>query len=295
MTLRPAATLLNEMEAVRFNWDYFWEAAIVAAWFLQARWVWLDAERKYGRGKFWGFVAAFFPLGGLVFYLLYRDSALMEIDMADAELEYEFELASTVQVSRAVRNRPPRRDGWLTRRAGLRVVSKSDKLNAKELRQRAVDVEYEQPMLAKELREKADALDPPRLPRKPFRQVWRAYWAIRRDKFHIWRKRKREKRDYLRRPKKLRRHDEFVEKLKSTPLVDPTMEGLIFEGQYEVARERAIINLQIAEESGDERRRITYRRYLNQIDKITHVYFPESTSEDADIPQYELAGGGSEE
>lgn len=283
------------MEAVHFNWDYAWEAAILLAWVWQARWAYIDAERKYARGRFWGTVAAIIPLGGIAFYLLYRDSALMEIDMADADLEYEFELASNVKVSRAVQNRPTIHESWLTRGARARVVSKRDRLYAKELRQRAESVEYDQPMLAKELREKADALDPPRPPRPPFRQRWRGYWTIRRDTFQIWVKRRREKREYLRRPKKLRRHDEFVERLRSTPIVDPTMEGLIFEGQYEVARERAIVNLQIAEESGDERKRITYRRYLNQVDKITHVYFPENATDDLDIPQYELADGDAKE
>ncbi len=277
------------MESLRFNWDIVWHALILVILLIQARWVWIDAERKYGRGRFWGLTAFALPFAGLVFYLLYRDSALMEIDMTDAELEYEFNLASTVQVRRPISDRSVKRESWVSRRSPLKRVSKKDKLYAKELREKADAVQSENPLLAKELREKADSLDPPKPKRKSFKNRWREFWTIKRDELQIWRRKRSERKEYLRRPKKLRHYEEFIEKLQSTPYVDPTMEGLIFEGQYEVARERAIINLQIAEENEDERQRVTYRRYLNQINKITHMYFPAEVTMDAQIEQYDLS------
>ncbi|MCD6119241.1 hypothetical protein J7K50_05325 [bacterium] len=277
------------MEAAQFNWDIVWNIVILAVIIWQARWVWLDANAKYGRGPFWGLAALFLPGLGLIFYLLYRDSELMEIDMADAELEYNFQIADRVQVRRGSAHRPVRKESWLWRKTRLRHVSRRDKLDAKEIREKAAQVENEHPMLAKELREKADMLDPPRPPRKPFKQRWKEYWVIRRDLHEIRMKRWRERREYLKRPKKLRKYEEFAERLNKTPIVDPTMEGLIFEGQYEVARERAVINLQIAEESEDERKKITYRRYLDQIENITHRYFPDEVSKDEGIERLNLS------
>jgi hypothetical protein len=279
------------MENLRINWDVLWNAIVFFALLVQARWVWKDAQHKYGRGRFWGVVAFFFPVGGLVFYLLYRGSALMEIDMTDAELEYDCDLASNVQVSRRFSDRPKKHEGWALRRTRYVRVSKRDKFHAKELRQKAESVENENPLLAKELREKADSIDPPKQKRKSLKGAWREFWTIKRDEFYIGLRKRRARKEYLRTPKKLRRYEEFIEKLSTTPFVDPTIEGLIFEGQYEVARERAIVNLEIAEETDNERKRITYRRYLNQIDKITHVYFPKDVSDDDSVLKYDLSQG----
>ncbi len=280
------------MAAVKFNWDIVWNIALIALWIWQARWTWLDAHAKYGRGPFFGLLALFLPGAGILFYFLYRESALMEIDMLDAETALE--VSDTVQVSRTAGDRASSRDVRNMARNTGRFISRRDRRDAKELREKAAAVENENPLLAKELREKADLLDPPRPPRKPFRRRWKEFWIIQRDKWEIRRKRMRERREYLKRPKKLRKYDEFMERLQKTPVVDPTMEGLIFEGQYEVARERAIINLQIAEEAGDERKIITYRRYLDQIEKITHMYFPERAEEDETLEKYDMSGGGEE-
>ena len=280
------------MAAVKFNWDIVWNIVLILLWLWQARWTWLDAEARYGRGRFFGFLALALPGAGMLFYWLYRESALMEIDMLDAETA--FEVADTVQVTRSAADRARSRDVRYMSRNSRKFISRRDRLDAKELREKAAAVESENPMLAKELREKADQLDPPRPPRKPFRRRWKEFWIIQRDKWEIRRKRRRERREYLRRPKKLRKYDEFMDRLKSTPVVDPTMEGLIFEGQYEVARERAIINLQIAEESGDERKSVTYRRYLDQIEKITHMYFPERGELDESLAQFDLSAGNEE-
>ena len=55
-------------------------------------WVYRDALARYNRGAPWAVLAAIFPLGGWLFYLLYRKSPLVEFDRIDAELFDEAEL-----------------------------------------------------------------------------------------------------------------------------------------------------------------------------------------------------------
>jgi hypothetical protein len=274
------------MPAPHFNWDVIWNALAILVWLGQARWVQLDAERKYGRGRFWGLVALCFPFAGIVAYLMFQHTSLVEIDMFDAEMSWQ--LADTVQVNGRRPARLTAKRGFGYRRPGPSGPTRADKLKAKELRERAERIALTNPLLAKELRENADLLDPPKPPKKPWKVRWKEFWLLRRDAASLRRSRKAERREWLKRPKKLRTHELFMKKLSETPYVDPTMEGLLFEGQYEVARERATINLQIAEEEGDSRKRVTYRRYLDQISKLSRIYLPGEENLSTDIERYHL-------
>jgi hypothetical protein len=233
-------------------------------------WVYRDALARYHRGAPWAVLAAAVPLGGWLFYLLYRHSPLVELDRIEAELfdeaaeewtDYDtYKANQSAQLFREITSlwRKPEGEGyspWI-RMSRLRELRRQ--LTPEEQRERA-EAQRKKKVEAATLRRE----------RKAARQ------AKQREAKRAARERQTmagalgtQYRMSDRRQRAMQRKLEVLEKLKHMPREDRMLEDMIYEMKYVEALQAAREGLAVAGEMGDRQAAITYQAYVERLERL---------------------------
>lgn len=213
-------------------------------------WVYRDAERRFHNGVWFALLAAVFPLGGWLLYLLYRGSSLPEYDLIELK-ERIFERYPAVEY-----------DIYL---AYQRQEALSDLM-------RRVKAFFLQP---EETAAELGYSDEVRRSRE--RELMAARAARARESFIRTQQKLRERMNLIgasmRQVLSPRRHRlqekiELLRLLTEVPVPDDQLEELIYQGKLRVARMYCEDQLQLAKEQNDERRIVSYQRYLRRVHQL---------------------------
>lgn len=247
-------------------WMLIFDLVLIAAHLAIVYWVYRDALIRYNRGAPWAVLAAIFPVGGWLFYLLYRQSALVQFDRIEAELfdESEHEWTDYDNYRTTVGKQLFSEVSTLWRKPEGEGYSPWVKLSRlRELRKTPTP---EQRQARRELRlEKRKQ----RAARKAEARLKKAERAeAKRERTTVTGRLGRQYRLSDRQQSKLRRRLEVTEKLKAMPREDPALEDLIYEMKYREAQKAAQQALEVAEEMNDAQGVLTYKTYLARIERI---------------------------
>jgi hypothetical protein len=233
-------------------------------------WVYRDALYRYNRGAPWAVFAAVFPIGGWLFYLLYRVSPLVQMDRLEAETfeesEHEWTDYDQYKANRSAQ--------WFKELASLwrkeegRGYSPWVRMSRlRELRKTLTPEEKEAARAARRERRQAQ------LKTRALRR------AEAREKKRLRKEEARERRTMVgahgftyrlsdRRQRKLKRQLEVVEKLRGLPREDHLLEELIYEMDYAGALSAARDQLAMAKEMGDSQAIVTYEAYIQRLQRL---------------------------
>ncbi len=234
-------------------WDRIFSGIVLLIYLYQIWWVYRDAEKRYFSGVWFALLAAIVPLGGWLFYLLYRSSSLPELDLLEirekllergSSIDYEIYLARQRQVA------IERSLAW------VRGFLKPPQKNLSEIKVHSYPDEIirsREKELLKSRKENAKESFEPFLNFveniakgivSAFRQIIAPnYMSVR---------------------KKLK----FYDKVREAPLVDEDLENLLQSGLYILAKEDCQAKLRLASEQNDARRMRTYEVYLARINRL---------------------------
>lgn len=233
-------------------------------------WVYRDALARYNRGAPWAALAAIFPLGGWLFYLMYRRSPLVEFDRLEAETfdetEHEWTDYDTYRANQSGKLFTELAGLWRKPEAeGYSPWVRMSRL--RELR-RALTPEEK---LARRQQRKQQLLD-----RRASKLTRRRQKAERR-RLALENRRERttlttahgfKLRMSERQQRRWARKLEVVEKLKTVAREDPLLEEMIYEMDYKGALAAARDSLAIAEEMQDQQAIITYQAYISRLEAL---------------------------
>jgi hypothetical protein len=232
-------------------------------------WVYRDALWRYNRGAPWGLLAAVFPIGGWLFYLMYRSSPLVELDKIEAELfdetEHEWTDFDTYKA-----NSGASLFKELTGAIAREGSGYSDRVQLSRLKELTRRKTPEERRTLRELRREKRERD------KQARVERRKANAERR------RERKQQRRDHVtmaashgktyrlsdRSQRRLKNRLAVVEQLKMLPREDGVLEDLIFDMEYTKALEVAEGNLAVASEMNDPQGVVTYEAYIARLQDL---------------------------
>jgi hypothetical protein len=233
-------------------------------------WVYRDALARYHRGAPWAVLAAVFPVGGWLFYILYRKSPLVELDRIDTELfdeaekdwtDYDaYKANQSAQMFRELGAlwRKPEGEGyspWVRlsrlrelKRGGTpeeRAVLKQERLqkrkaSTEQKRQRREDQVQRKRELAQKKRERTTLA------------------GTMGTKYRMSDSKQRA----------LARKLEVVEKLKHVPREDKVLEDMIYEMRYAEALQAAQDGLSVAQEMRDPQGVLTYEAYIERLQRF---------------------------
>ena len=231
-------------------------------------WVYRDAIKRYNRGAPWALLAAIFPLGGWLFYLLYRSSPLVEFDKIEAEtFEDEFEWTDYDQykANQSAKFFNELTSLWRREASGYspwvrasRDRELKNKLTPEELKElRAQKMEQRKARL--ELRKERAAQR--REDKQQKRQESKARQTMSGAHGFTFRLSDR-------RQRKLRKKLALIEKLKLLPREDSHLEDLIYQMQYSSALDSARESLGVANEMQDRQGVITYQHYIEKLTRL---------------------------
>lgn len=233
-------------------------------------WVYRDALARFNRGAPWAALAAVLPVAGWLFYMLYRQSPLVQLDRIEAELfdedepewtDYDThqtkqgsvlfqELSSLWRKAEAQGYSP-----WIRRSRARELYGK---LTPKERKARA-----------EERRMRRDER------RKEHAAIRKAAMGKRKERI----KEKRERTTLAAahgflfkmsegRQRKIKRRLELVEKLQALPREDERLEEMIYNMEYQRALQSARESLIVAEEMGDKQGIATFESYIVRLERI---------------------------
>jgi len=234
-------------------WEKIWGAIILLIYLYQIYWVYRDANERFMSGAWFGLLAAIFPLGGWLFYLLYRSSSLAEFDLAEIK-EKVFERRADPDYDIFLhRKKQEGIDGFL---ATLKSFLSPPTLSEEGVGKSA----YSDEILRSRMREKM-----------------RTRKLSARESFQRGKEKVagglvvvREAVKSLLSPRAgfLRRRLSYFEKLTYATFTDEELERLIYDGKLRLAREDATEKLKIAREQADQKRIKAYQKYLERIEEI---------------------------
>ena len=213
-------------------------------------WVYRDAERRFHNGVWFALFAAIFPLGGWLFYLVYRSSSLPEYDLIELKeriferypaVEYDIYLAyqrqeALLELMRKVK------EFFLPTDEPAGPAGYNDEVNLSRQRE----------LLAQR---SAVARENLTRTRERLQQRMKAIGASMQHALSPRRRRLQEKMELLR-------------LLTEVPVPDDQLEELIYQGNLPVARLYCEDQLMLAKEQNDERRIISYERYLHRVQEL---------------------------
>ena len=264
-------------------WMLMFELLILLVHIYVVFWVYRDALYRYNRGAPWAALAAMFPLGGWMFYLLYRKSQLVEFDRIETELfdeaEPQFTDYDRYQANQSTKWFRDIRALW-----GGEADGYSPWVRASRLREQrgtltpAEKAARRAERLKKKAERQANAKDR-RLQTKQKRRDRKAALREERTKvgahgFQFRMSRARQRR--------IERDLSLVGQLRQLPREDKIIEELIFEMDYVEALKASHDGLAIATEMGDTQGEITYRGYIERIERLL-----EDESEEHDGTQHD--------
>jgi len=247
-------------------WMLIFDLVLIAAHLAIVYWVYRDALRRYNRGAPWAVLAMLIPIGGWLFYLLYRQSPLVQFDRIESELFDESEHEWTdydnyrtsigKQLFSEVSSlwRQPEGEGYspwikLSRLRELRKIPSPAEQKAR------ADARLEKRKERARQREEARQAKTERTQAKRERTTMTGRHGFRYKLSD-------------RGQSKLKRRLEVVEKLKAVPREDQALEDLIYEMKYDAALKGAREALEVAEEMKDPQGIVTYQAYIERIERI---------------------------
>jgi len=251
-------------------WMHIYDLGAILVHLAIVYWVYRDALYRYNRGAPWAVLAAVIPLGGWLFYLLYRQSQLVEFDRHDAECFDEAEHEWTdydqyrkdqaASLFRDVRALWRRQEG-----SGYSPWVRMSRL--RELRRTLTPEEY-QARREERIRRRAEQAASRRQRRLDLHE---------RKQLRVMQKRERQTmiaahgfkyRMTDRRRRGVQRKLELMQRLRTLPREDPLLEELIYEMDYEGALRAAHDSLAVAVEMRDAHGEVTYRSYIERLEKL---------------------------
>jgi hypothetical protein len=251
-------------------WLLLFDLVLLLVYLYSVYWVYRDALHRYNRGAPWAAAAALLPLGGWLFYLLYRVSPLVQLDRIEAETfdeaehvwtdydQYRQNRGSELFRELASVWRAPEGEGYspyvrLSRLRELRRrLTPAEKVARRQeriaTREAATKARQERSTAAKARKAEAQRL------RKDRRTLSAAHG------FKVTMSESRQAR--------VRKQLQLVEELKKLPREVQLLEDLIYEMDYAAALKAAQDSLALAEEMGDAQGRITYAHYIERIQRM---------------------------
>ena len=251
-------------------WLVIFDLVLLAVHLAIVYWVYRDALMRYNRGAPWATLAMLFPLGGWLFYLMYRSSALVQMDRIETELfdesEHEWTDYDTYRANQGAALfkevgsllRKPEAEGYSPWIRMSRARELKKKLTPEEKKQRSEELALQRKEArSRRIEARAQAREKSRQ-RKIERRKRTTMTGAHGFSFKLSEGRQR----------RLQRRLELVEKLKELPREDPVIEDHIFNMDYHAARRAATDALELAVEMDDRQGVITYEAYLERLDRL---------------------------
>ena len=233
-------------------------------------WVYRDALARYHRGAPWAVLAAVVPLGGWLFYLLYRHSPLVELDRIEAELfdesaeewtDYDaYKANQSAELFREITSfwRKPEGEGYSPWIRVSRLRELRRQLTPEEQQARAVERRKKRAEAAAARRErKAARLEQQRETKRAARARQTMIGTLG-TQYKLSDRRQRA----------MQRKLEVLEKLKHLPREDKVLEDMIYEMKYVEALQAAREGLAVAGELGDRQAAVTYQAYVERLERL---------------------------
>ncbi len=233
-------------------------------------WVYRDALARFNRGAPWAVLAAVLPVAGWLFYLLYRNSPLVQLDRIEAELFDEDEPEWTDYDAQQAKQgsvlfqelgslwRKAEAEGyspWIrhsrARELYGKLTPKERKARAEERHKRRDERRAELAVKRETAREKRKA----RISNKRERTTLAAAHG-----FMVKMSEGRQR--------KIKRRLELVTKLQALPREDERLEEMIYNMEYRRALQSARDSLGVAEEMGDKQGTATFESYIARLERI---------------------------
>ena len=234
-------------------WERIWAGLTLAVYLYLIYWTYRDAERRFNSGVWFGLLAAILPVGGWVFYLLYRQSSLTTYDMIEQReklferhpaIEYELYLAYKRQ--EALDEMIQRMKAFLLGE-GLPETEPSVS-------------DYPEHIMRSRERELAQHRE------KKIREAYERTRTRVRTRLSVIGQSVQRRVS----PRRVEMADKLalMGKLTEIPLPDHQLEELIYEGKLKIAKMYCEDQLQIAKEQNDERRIFSYKHHLRHIEEL---------------------------
>ncbi len=263
------------------SWLIIFDVVLLLVHLCMVYWVFRDASWRYNRGAPWALLAGLFPLGGWLFYLLYRISPLTQFDRAEQDLFDEVEHEWTdYDEYRANRSSSLFQELYEASMEGSGYTAEQRQSRRRELRKQLTPEEKvarrEQRLHEKKLRQEklASTREEKREERRQKKQDARQRSKMTgRHGFSF--------RMSDRRQQQVRKQLQMLETLKSLPREDQIIEEMIFEMDYVGALQAAQDALEIATEMNDSQGLVTYERYLERINRLLEEELEEERALDA--------------
>lgn len=230
-------------------------------------WVYRDALARYNRGAPWALATALLPLGGWLFYLLYRSSPLVEFDREEAELFDETEHQWTdYDESRFKSGGLFKELGSIIREEAGGYSERIRNSRSAELRRRMTPEERRDVALLRRQR-RVDARKA-RAERSAAVKQARRQRAQRRREAELVPGGRGLVRLSERKQRAVRKQLQLIEQLRELPREDPALEDLIFEMQYADALAQARDKLAVAQEMHDRQGVVSAEAYIERLTKL---------------------------
>jgi len=213
-------------------------------------WTYRDAERRFHNGVWFGLLAAIFPLGGWLLYLLYRGSSLPDYDLIELR-ERIFERYPAVEYDIYLAYQRQEALSELMRKLKAFFVQAEEAAPATAYSDE-VRRSRERELMAERAARARESLTRTR------EKVRRRMDLVGASMQRAFSPRRRRLADKL----------ELLQLLTEVPVPDDQLEELIYLGKLRVARMYCEDQLQLAKEQNDERRIVSYQRYLRRVQEL---------------------------
>lgn len=254
---------LTDLDNPFIPWMIIIDLLLVVIHLLIVYWVYRDASSRYSRGAPWALLAAVLPLGGWLFYLLYRKSPLVQFDrietetFADSEVtftdydEYQRNQGSAFFQELGALWRKAEKSGYSSWVRASRARELGKKLTPEERAERRAASKQQRLAKRKEL-----------VNRRREKQEQRRTAQIKQGRHG-----QRVKMS-LRHQRAITKQTAMLDLMKTVRRVDDKLEELLYKGEYSQASEYAKEMLDVAEEMDDKQGIATYQDYLEQIQRL---------------------------
>lgn len=230
-------------------------------------WVYRDALQRYNRGAPWALAAALVPLGGWLFYLLYRSSPLVDFDREEAELFDESEHQWTDYDESRFKSAGLFRElGSLIREEAGGYSARLSASRSAELRRQMTPEERRDVALLRRQR-RLDARKSRAERSAAVKLARRQRRALRRDAELVPGGRGLVRLSE-RRQRAVRKQLHLLEQLRELPREDPALEELIFEMKYAEALAQARDKLAVAQELNDRQGIVSAEAYIARLSQL---------------------------
>jgi hypothetical protein len=251
-------------------WMLIFDLALLLLHIYMVYWVYRDALARYRRGAPWAVLAAVFPVGGWLFYVLYRKSPLVELDRLDTELfdeaEQDWTDYDTYQANQSAQMF--RELSALWRKPEGQGYSPWVRLSRLREQKRGGTPEERAVLKQERLQKRKESVEQKRQRREELAQRKRSAQQQKRERTTLAGTMGTKYRMSDRKQRALQRKLEVVEKLKLMPREDHGLEEMIYEMRYAEALQAAHGGLAVAQEMRDPQGVITYEAYIERLQRL---------------------------